>query len=196
MPNHEGPSRAQPSWPDKSPCFSESDFMFDYICSVYIVFSEDSEPKCLFGTGLYSCYPVKLTSEMSCANLSTSAQGSPVAPKIFKVHNIGRDFASSFTPKTTTDLGTSDPNSSSHFGGAVANLEDYDDEEITDQSPWSTKHNGSIRGTHANASEEVAKSNRASYNFQLGLINTAAISRQYNKSVPARESRETLQHDD
>ena len=137
---------------------------------------------------------------MSCANLSTSEEGSDLAafaPKIFKVHNLGRNFASSFTPKTTTELGISDPNSSSHFGGGVANLEDYDDEEITDQSPWSTKHNGSIRGTHANASEEVAKSNRASYNFQLGLINTAAISRHmYNKSVPAREPRETRQHDD
>ena len=150
-----------------------------------------------FRNGTVLCYPVKLTSEMSCANLSTSAQGSPVAPKIFKVHNIGRDFASSFTPKTTTDLGTSYPNSSPHFGGAVANLEDYDDEEITDQSPWSTTHNSNIRGTHANASEEVAKSNRASYNFQLGLINTAAISRHmYNMNVPAKESRETRHHDD
>ena len=130
-----------------------------------------------------------------CANHSSSEQRSdlaPIAPKIFKAHNLGRDFASSFTPKTTTDH-DAETNSSARFGGGVAYLEDYDDEEITDQSPWSTKHNSNIRRKHA----KVAKPNRASYNFQLGLINTAAISRHmYNKNVPARESRETLQHDD
>ena len=137
---------------------------------------------------------------MSYANESTTQQASdltPVAPKICKVHHLGRDFAASFTPKTKSDLGISESNTNSFFGGGVAYLEDYDDENITEQSHLPTKLNNNIRGKDANASEEVAKSNRASYNFQLGLINTAAISRHmYNMNVPAKESRETRHHDD
>ena len=76
----------------------------------------------------------------------------PFAAKICKIRNLDKKFAASFTPSTTTNDCISTPNSDSYFGDIVANLEDFSD-------------------------EESGSSNRATYNFQLGLINSSAMAK-------------------